>query len=167
MESAGIRVREAAERSRLFAGPSAQLEGFERTTENRGVPDSSPGLAISSRVGPLRDPLTNASRVRPRAWWRRSWARRRLRRGPWTSRSCSCRGQQGDPPPKAPSLTPASATSVSKPPNGRARRRIWSWLAGPSLSSWKQARAPADSMWLGRAYGASQVVRSVAPPTGR
>src|SRR5437773_10520705 len=36
----------AARGAHLFAGVFAGFEGFERTTENRGVPGSSPGLAI-------------------------------------------------------------------------------------------------------------------------
>ena len=49
MESAGIRARPAGCRTRLLTGFSAGFEGFERTSENRGVPGSSPGLAIEGR----------------------------------------------------------------------------------------------------------------------
>jgi hypothetical protein len=49
MESAGIRSRRAAAGTPLFAGVLPGFEGFERTTENRGVPGSSPGLAIYLR----------------------------------------------------------------------------------------------------------------------
>ena len=54
MESAGIRGREAAAGPRVFAGFLAGLEGFERTTENRGVPGSSPGLAIRQSPMPAQ-----------------------------------------------------------------------------------------------------------------
>src|SRR5712692_4640306 len=46
MEFTGIRAREAAARPRLFTAFSAGFEGLERTSENRGVPGSSPGLAM-------------------------------------------------------------------------------------------------------------------------
>ena len=46
IESAGIRARQACCWTRLFPGFLAGLEGFEQTSENRGVPGSSPGLAI-------------------------------------------------------------------------------------------------------------------------
>jgi hypothetical protein len=50
MESAGIRVVRPVSGDRLFAGFFAGLEGFERTSENRGVPGSTPGLAISRKA---------------------------------------------------------------------------------------------------------------------
>ena len=52
MESAGIRLARPISRHHLFAGVSARFEGLERLSENRGVPGSSPGLAID------RSPMT-------------------------------------------------------------------------------------------------------------
>jgi hypothetical protein len=46
MESAGIRARNAFCSTRVFAGHFNEFEGFERTTENRGVAGSIPALAI-------------------------------------------------------------------------------------------------------------------------
>jgi hypothetical protein len=46
MGSAGIRAQKACRPTRLFAGLFVGLETSERTSENRGVPGSSPGLAI-------------------------------------------------------------------------------------------------------------------------
>jgi hypothetical protein len=45
-ESANFRAEEPVTQSRLFAGVSGPFERRDRTTENRGVPGSSPGLAI-------------------------------------------------------------------------------------------------------------------------
>jgi hypothetical protein len=47
MESAGIRAAVPVSRDRLFTGIFARFERFERLSENRGVPGSSPGLAIA------------------------------------------------------------------------------------------------------------------------
>jgi hypothetical protein len=51
----GYPGRETTAGPRLFAGFLAELEGFERTSENRGVPGSSPGLAIQASPGSNRD----------------------------------------------------------------------------------------------------------------
>jgi hypothetical protein len=65
-----VRALRGAAVSRLFAGVWAQLEGLRRTSENRGVPGSRPGLAIlgprvslaSVLVG-ARPPLAGPLRV--------------------------------------------------------------------------------------------------------
>ena len=49
MESAGIRARQTCCRTPLSCGVLAGFEVFELTSENRGVPGSSPGLAVQTR----------------------------------------------------------------------------------------------------------------------
>jgi hypothetical protein len=70
MESAGIPPVEAVARPRLFSAVVAGFEGFERTSENRGVPGSSPGLAIAKRPMNVRFPAIGWDADRQMNWGR-------------------------------------------------------------------------------------------------